>query len=161
MHHRSRILVKRFFFFQVKNWGLLMLFSPHLYQRRADFYFKFGRLGPKWMPWLTSEVLSVKHSKKQPTNTWLATADELYTHRRHTHSIPASSPAGVSRLEVELRRDRLQQPNRVNKMPLWHVFYKLKDYFDGIGNPFSHRVKWEDHYHPHHVLNTRREVSIA
>lgn len=36
--------------------------------------------------WSFCFFLSVKHGKKQPTNTRLATADELYTHRRHAHN---------------------------------------------------------------------------
>lgn len=42
---------------------------------------------------------SVKHGKKQPTNTRLATADELHTHRRHAHNSPASSSAGDPSLD--------------------------------------------------------------
>lgn len=67
---------------------------------------------------LTSEVflsLSVKHSKKQPTNTRLATADELYTHRRHAHNTPCFPPQPVTRVWMRIYEDRLllKQPNSV------------------------------------------------
>lgn len=78
------------FFFRLKT-GTCDAVWPTSFLLWPGFNSSHRRLGPKWMPWLTSEVLSVEHGKKQPTNTRLATADELWTHRRHAHNTPASS----------------------------------------------------------------------
>lgn len=79
------------------------------------------RLGPNWTPWLTSEFLSVKHGKKQRTNTWLATADEFYTHQRHAHNPPYPPthlllhPPTLVRIKSHYNQLLYKQPNSVLK----------------------------------------------
>lgn len=84
--------------------------------------------------------LSVKHSKKQPTNTRLATADELYTHRRHAHNTPASPPQPVTRVGVRNHDDwlLLKEPNCEFKTPPWHFVYMSKEQLYDLGNELIH-----------------------
>lgn len=103
------------FFFRLKT-GTCDAVWPTSFLLWPGFNSSHRRLGPKWMPWLTSEVLSVEHGKKQPTNTRLATADELWTHRRHAHNTPASSSEsgrGTTKTSWVLN-------SVIKKMPRWH-----------------------------------------
>lgn len=45
-------------------------------------------------------------------------------------------PPPVTRVRGTSYNDRLKQPDRVYKMPLWHFVYMLKDYFDNTGTCF-------------------------